>query len=75
MSVPSSHDNNLPVKPSVLSSYGSNSLERNQPSQQLSGPSNSQKVNVVFSHINDTSEIFKRQQKPFDIINLYSKNS
>ncbi len=48
-----SAESNLPVRPSVLSTYGSNSLERNQVSQQL--PASQQQVNVVFSHTNDTA--------------------
>lgn len=32
-------------------------------------------TNIVFSHINDTSEVFKRQQRPFNIINFYAKNT
>ncbi len=51
----------------MLSNYGSSSLEKSA-SQNLT----EQGVNKVMVR-NDTSEIYKKQQKSFDIINLYSR--
>ena len=61
---------------SILSTYGSSSIPHNQSNQQI--PTNSMKkqpVTVVYSNHQDTAKIYSRQQKPFDIINLYSKPS
>lgn len=35
----------------------------------------SEGLRMVNSHIKDTSEVFRRQQKQFDIINLYTRPS
>jgi hypothetical protein len=32
-------------------------------------------MNVIVGHNNDTSEVFKKQQRPFDIINMYSRHN
>jgi hypothetical protein len=52
----------------VLSTYGSNSLEKKE-------VSTGRRDEVpIFVSRNDTSDIFKKQQKPFNIINLYSRD-
>ncbi len=32
-------------------------------------------TNIFYSNYNDTSEVYKKQQRPFNIINLYAKNT
>lgn len=63
--------NPLTHRASVLSTYGSNSLHRKDVD---SVPSNQQTANAVFAN-NDTSKIFKKQQRPFDIINMYARQN
>lgn len=58
------------VRPSVLSTYGSNSLNRKNEIPTNRKP----EVNVVETHFQDGAQVFRKQQKGFDIVNLYSRN-
>ena len=69
----SSNPNNAPQtgRASVLSTYGSNSLDKRDIAPVTL---RKEEANIVFPH-NSTSDIFIKQQKPFNIINMYSKHS
>jgi hypothetical protein len=51
----------------VLSTYGSNSLEK-----KAVASGRREEASIVFTR-NSTSDIFQKQQKPFDIINMHSR--
>jgi hypothetical protein len=69
----SSNPNNAPQtgRASVLSTYGSNSLDKKDIAPVTM---RREETNIVFPH-NSTSDIYIRQQRPFNIINMYSKHS
>jgi hypothetical protein len=55
----------------VLSTYGSNSLEKKEI---IPVTTRKEETNVVFTR-NSTSDIFQKQQRPFNIINMYSRHA
>ena len=57
---------------SILSTYGSNSLPRNQSNAQ-EYKQKQPEINVFRPQIHETATVYNRQQRPYDIVNLYQK--